>query len=257
MEHEYPLTSRPSVVLRASDARLHVRTWDQARVAVKVTTNGWHIGPGGVRVEDETSANHVDIAVREPMFQFNIGFEVRSILVEVMVPVGTDLDAQTSDGSIDLPALEGTIRARTSDGSITIDRAKGTFQLSSSDGRIVARGVDGSLDAHASDGSITIDGRFDALRLSTSDGQIDATVEPGSRLKAAWSLSTSDGSMVLRLPEDLVADLEAHVGDGHIDLDFPVTVHGRISRHDLRASLNGGGPLLSLRATDGSIRVEH
>jgi hypothetical protein len=256
-KREYPLTGRPSVVLRASDARIQVETWDQARIAVRVFTTGWRIGSGAVEVEDRAMGNHVEVDVREPVLHFSLGFDRRRIQVDVMVPRGTDLDAQTSDGAIVLPALEGTIRARTSDGSITLDRAKGSIQLSTSDGRIVARGLDGSLDARASDGSLMIDGRFDVLRLSTSDGRINADVAPGSKLETGWSVSTSDGSIALRLPPDLAADLEAHVGDGQIDVDFPITMQGRVSRHDLRASLNGGGPLLSLRTTDGSIRIDH
>lgn len=256
-KREYPLTGRPSVVQRASDARIQVETWDQTRVAVRVVTTGWRIGRGAVEVEDRAAGNRVEVTVREPIVHFSLGFDHRRIVLEVMVPQGTDLDAQTSDGAILIPALEGTIRARTSDGSITLDRAKGTFQLSTSDGRIVARGVDGALDARASDGSLMIDGRFDMLRLSTSDGHIEIDIAPGSKLRTGWSLSTSDGNMVLRLPPDLAANLEAHVSDGSIDVDFPVTTQGRVSRHDFRATLNGGGPLLSLRATDGSIRIKH
>jgi hypothetical protein len=256
-KREYPLTGRPSLVLRASDARIQVETWDQSRIAVRVVTSGWRIGPGAVEIEDRVAGNRVEVEVREPILHFSIGLDRRRIQLEVMVPAGIDLDAQTSDGAILVPALEGTIRARTSDGSITLERAKGTFQLSTSDGRITARGVDGALEARASDGSLWIDGRFDMLRLSTSDGHIQAVVAPGSKLRTGWSLSTSDGSMVLRLPPDLAADLDAHVSDGHIDVDFPITTQGRFSRHELRASLNGGGPLLSLRSTDGSIRIEH
>lgn len=255
-KHDYPLTGRPTVVLRASDAHVRVDTWNQNRVAVRVTTSGWRIGPGNVEVVDRVAGNRVEIEVREPRFRFSVEFGFRRILVEVTVPAGADLDAQTSDGAIELPAIEGNIRARTSDGSITLAGGRGTFQLSSSDGRIVARGVDGALEARASDGSVTIDGRFDVLHLSTSDGRIEARIEPGSRMRTDWSITTSDGGLVLRLPDDLAADLDAHVGDGHIDLDFPVTMRGRMSRHDLRASLNGGGPLLTLRTTDGSIRIE-
>jgi putative adhesin len=256
-KHEYPLTSRPSVVLRATDARIQVGTWGQARVAVRVTTSGWRIRPGEVVVEDRSQGNRVEIEVREPIVHFSLGIEHRRILIEVTVPAGTDLDARTSDGAIELPALQGTIRAHTADGPISLERAKGTFVLSSSDGRIVAHGVDGALDARASDGSITADGRFDSLRLSTSDGRIVADVGPGSRMQTDWSVSTSDGSIDLKLPPDLAANLEAHTGDGHIDVDFPITTQGRIGNHDLRATLHGGGPLLSLRTTDGSIRIEH
>src|SRR3989442_10837579 len=181
-KREYPLTGRPSVVLRVSDARIQVETWDQARIAVRVVTTGWRIGPGAVEVEDQVTGNRVEIRVRQPIVHFSFGFDRRRIVLDVMVPRGTDLDAQGSDGSILLPALEGTIRARTSDGNITLDGARGTFQLTTSDGRIIVRGVDGALEARASDGSLSIGGRFDALRLTTSDGQIQADVAPGSKL---------------------------------------------------------------------------
>jgi putative adhesin len=256
-KHEYAMDGRPSVVLRGTDAHIQVETWEQSRVAVRVTTVGWQIRPGEVRVLDGSAGNRVAIEVREPTVHFSLGWEHRRIMIDVMVPAGTDLDAQTSDGAIELPALQGTVRARTSDGAITLERAKGTFDLSSSDGRIVAHGVDGALDARSSDGALTVDGRFDVLRLSTSDGRIEADVASGSRLRADWSFKTSDGSIDLRLPSDLAADLEAHVGDGHIDVDFPITTRGRIGSHDLRATLNGGGPLLSLRTSDGSIRIAH
>src|SRR5262245_45577545 len=256
-KHEYSLTGRPSVVLRASDAHIQVGTGSQAGVAVRVTTSGWRIRPGEVVVEDRSEGDRVEIEVHEPMVHFSLGIEHRRILVEVTVPAAADLDAKTSDGAIELPALQGTVRARTSDGAISLEGAKGTFVLSSSDGRIVARGVDGALDARTSDGAITADGRFDALRLATSDGHIDADVEPGSRMETDWSASTSDGSIVLRLPADFAANLEAHVGDGHIDVDFPITTQGRFGNHDLRATLHGGGPLLSLRTGDGSIRIQH
>jgi len=256
---EYPLTGRPAVVLRASDAHIQVRTWDQSRVAVRVTTTNCRIRPGEIVVEDRSKGNQVEIEVHEPVlhFTFSFGIDHRRILLEVTVPRGTDLDAKTSDGAIEVPALEGSVRARTSDGAISLEGAKGTIVLSSSDGRIAAHGVDGTLDAHASDGAITVDGRFDALKLSTSDGRITADVGPGSRMTTEWSVTAGDGSIDLRLPTDLSADLEARVGDGHIDVDFPITTEGRFGSHDLRATLHGGGPLLSLRTGDGSIRIEH
>src|SRR5262245_50727249 len=239
-KHEYPLTGRPAVVLRASDARIQVATWGESRVIMRVVTTGWRIRPGEIEVLDHSVGNRVEVTVREPAIHFGFGFDRRRIDVEVMVPGGTDLDAQTSDGAILLPALEGTIRARTSDGSITLEGAKGVLQLSTSDGSITAHEVDGSLEARTSDGSIAIDGRFDVLRLATSDGRIRAEIAPGSKLRTDWSLSTSDGSMLLRLPPDIAAVLEAHVGDGQIDVDFPITVQGRFSQHDLRATLGGG-----------------
>jgi hypothetical protein len=53
------------------------------------------------------------------------------------------------------------------------------------------------------------------------------------------------------------AELDAHTGDGHVSLDFPVTVSGRLSTSNIRGKLGNGGPELTLRTGDGSIRLEH
>jgi hypothetical protein len=70
-------------------------------------------------------------------------------------------------------------------------------------------------------------------------------------------LRTRDGSVSLRLPQDIAADLDAHTGDGRIDSDFPVTVSGSslTDSKSVRGRLNGGGPLLEIRTGDGSIHI--
>ena len=44
--------------------------------------------------------------------------------------------------------------------------------------------------------------------------------------------------------------------DGHIDLDLPVTVEGKLGSNTVRGKLNGGGSLLAIKTGDGSIRLE-
>ena len=97
-------------------------------------------------------------------------------------------------------------------------------------------------------------GRFDVLELRTGDGGIEAAAEPGSRVEAAWSLSSGDGGITLRLPEGLGADVDAHTGDGGIVLDKPVTVTGTISQNAVRGTLGAGGLPLRIHTGDGSIR---
>jgi hypothetical protein len=59
----------------------------------------------------------------------------------------------------------------------------------------------------------------------------------------------------LELPPDLSADVDLHTGDGHIDLDMPVTTEGKIRQNEIRGKLNGGGSLLTIHTGDGSIHL--
>ena len=80
--------------------------------------------------------------------------------------------------------------------------------------------------------------------------------ERGSTMGNGWDLRTSDGSVALRIPAELAADVDLHTGDGHIDLEVPVTVEGKLGGNNVRGKMNGGGPLLAIKTSDGSIRLE-
>ena len=71
-----------------------------------------------------------------------------------------------------------------------------------------------------------------------------------------WAVHSGDGQLTLRLPDGFATDLDLHTGDGDIDLDFPVTVTRIRSENGLKAQLNGGGPRLTVRSGDGSIRIK-
>ena len=53
----------------------------------------------------------------------------------------------------------------------------------------------------------------------------------------------------------MALDVDAHTSGGKVIFDLPITVHGSNSRNELRGELNGGGPLLKLRSSGGSIKL--
>jgi DUF4097 and DUF4098 domain-containing protein YvlB len=116
--------------------------------------------------------------------------------------------------------------------------------------------VDGSLRAHTSDGSVRVSGRFDVLELRTSDGRVEAEARPGSQLREPWDVRSSDGSVSLRIPADLAADIELHTSDGSITTNVPITVDGSFDRHDVRGKINGGGNRLTVHTSDGSVTLD-
>jgi hypothetical protein len=255
-EKTYTLPGRAALRILTDDGDVRVGVWERKTIGVRVTTRGWHIGERGVRIEQRQDGDRVDLEVRTPHWEFNFGIVIRSLQIEVWVPEAADLTLETGDGDVVVPAVSGRLIVRTGDGAITVDGARGDLHLRSGDGRILGSGLDGTLDARTGDGAVRVDGRFDGLTLGSGDGGITAEAMPGSRLASEWSVITGDGRVTLRVPTDLRADLDAHTGDGAIDIGLPITVSGRLNRRDVRGTLNGGGPPLRLRSGDGSIRVE-
>jgi len=236
----YTLTGKPDLRVATSDANIHVSTWDQSSVEARVTTKGYKIGGGGIRIDEHQAGNMVEIEVRYPHHGVTINFGSavgHRVEIEIHMPREGQVDLHTGDGKIDLANFKGEMALRSGDGSQEID------------------GVDGKLRATTGDGHIRASGRFDGLELKTGDGRLEAHAASGSALETGWRLESGDGSVTLEVPENLAADVDLHTGDGHIDLDMPVTTTGKIRENEVRGKLNGGGNLLVIHTGDGSIRL--
>lgn len=189
----------------------------------------------------------------------------------VTVPESYNLDLRTSGGGIEVGDIEGKVRARTSGGSLKFGRIKGELQGATSGGRIVLASCTNEVDLRTSGGSISA-GRLDKeARLSTSGGRIEVT-EARKAVQANTSggsisvgfyespssdcrLTTSGGGIDVSLPEGAKFVVDARTSGGRVHIDFPVTMSGSLSSTRLDAEVNGGGPLLYLRTSGGSIRI--
>jgi len=235
----YSISGKPDLRVETSDADLHVDTWDQNTIDVHVTTSHYKIGEGGIKIIEHQTGDNVELEIRYPHMDFSIGFgNSHRVNVDIHMP------------------REGRVGLRTGDGSIRLANFKGAMDLESGDGHQEVESVDGTLKSRAGDGHIRATGRFDSLELSTGDGRIEASANPGSTMTSSWNLRTGDGGVTLRLPEKFAADVDLHTSDGHIDVEMPLTVDGRLSEKNIHGKINGGGNLLTVHTGDGSIRIE-
>ena len=233
----YQVGDKATLRVDTNDASVEISRGASRTVSARIVTEGYSIGSSGVRVTEHQDADKVDLQVHVPN---NWGLHVsrhQGVRVEVQVPPDTTLDLHSGDGHI------------------RVDGTTGPAKLDTGDGQIEVRNFNGALNAHTGDGHMTIDAVLTDLNLRTGDGHINLTVRPGSKMNASWLIHTSDGGVEARLPQDFAAELYAHTGDGHIQLDLPVTVNGSIERSRIRGKLNGGGPLLEITTGDGSIRI--
>jgi DUF4097 and DUF4098 domain-containing protein YvlB len=245
---------KPDLHVKTEDGAVRIEAGAGSEIDARVTTEGWRIAPGEVRITESQTGDRVDIEVRLPN---NFGFRTgrRSVTVALRVPKEADLEVHTGDGSIEVHPVSGRVNLSTGDGSITVDGLQGEIRLHTGDGSIRATGLSGRLAADTGDGSMDVRGRFDVLDLRTGDGGIDAAADAGSKVEAAWSFRSGDGSITLRLPEGLGAEVDAHTGDGGISLDRAVTVTGTVKENTLRGTLGAGGPPLKIQTGNGSIRL--
>jgi len=98
-------------------------------------------------------------------------------------------------------------------------------------------------------------GRFDSLDISSGNGAVVARADSGSRMSSAWNIQTTNAAVNLSLPADIKANVNAGTTNGRIVVDLPHESRGDSSRTEVHTALNGGGPDLSVRTTNGSIHL--
>jgi DUF4097 and DUF4098 domain-containing protein YvlB len=274
----YSVSGRTEVYLRADDGSVRVRPSDSAKVEFRVIYEGYTLNDN-LTLEARQDGNRVELIERIQRFDSwkhdwkEREFGRRRINIEVRAPKDSDLrietgdgsvhvssmnglvDVRTGDGFVDVSDLSGRVDVRSGDGAIQADRVKGDLRLRTTDGAINGTDLDGRLQAWTGDGQVQLTGRFDELNIASGDGRVVARATKGSVVSFPWNIRTGDGSVEVAIPDGLKADLDVATRDGRINLDAPVSVRGEIGRKRVRGELNGGGPTLRIRTSDGSVRV--
>ncbi|HUL72221.1 MAG TPA: DUF4097 family beta strand repeat-containing protein [Vicinamibacterales bacterium] len=126
--------------------------------------------------------------------------------------------------------------------------------VSSSNGSVTLTNLDGTLRADTSNGSVHATDLAGDVRLSTSNGSLQVALSGSTWSGAGLEATTSNGSMRVDMPRDYSAHLTARTGNGSLNVDRPITVTGRIGR-EIDTDLGKGGPPLRLRTSNGSLSI--
>jgi len=130
------------------------------------------------------------------------------------------------------------------------------------EGRIIGDGDDAAVHAQAYQwGWMDEDGSLRPLRYplppNTAVFRADReVVSQFTKPSGEWKLEAGSGNVTLRLPSTAAFDLHAHTGSGAIESDHPITVQGKVNRHELRGKVRGGGAPLEVSTGSGNIRIE-
>lgn len=170
----------------------------------------------GMEIKETASADLVALDAR----QSNTGGLFRGerrVDFVVKVPRSLNLRITTTNGTIDIDAVEGELRLESTNGVITANDITGSAQAETTNGRVTlsfAKGPSGSVSAE-----------------------------------------TTNGEVVINLPRDAKARISARVMNGAITAeDLPLEISEQ-SRRRLDATLNGGGPDVRIETTNGAVRL--
>jgi TonB family protein len=183
--------------------------------------------------------------------------------------IGGRADLETDGGNISVGQAGSLVSVRTGGGQIDFGEVRGSVHAQTGGGGIRIMYVSGPLEVESSAGSICLTRVAGTVRAATAGGTIRAWINPDApssggdvHLAGASQLTSGNGDIVVFIPRNLAADLDATVesgGERRIEADPALgltvqTPHGSGPVH-ASAKLNGGGAPLKLRTTSGTIQL--
>lgn len=176
-----------------------------------------------------------------------------TVNLEVQLPRELAVELSAANGRIDIEGVRGMVRARSSNGSAIIRDVVGDISVATSNAKVLCTRTVGRLVARSRDGKIELQGHSGSVDACTSNGLIRASLhEVGEE---GILLATSNGRIVLDLPEKLDADVDVRVDNGTIRNDLQLCRCTRESNGRMLGRLGAGGCLIKLRTTNGSVSL--
>jgi TonB family protein len=176
---------------------------------------------------------------------------------------GSFVNVRTGGGQIDFGEVRGSVRAQTAGGGIRIMYVAGPMEVESSGGSICLTRVAGAVQAATADGTITA--WINPDKGPDNGPNMDSTHQAMVQLAGASQLASGNGDIVVFLPRNLAANIDAMVtkgGEHRIEADPALHLSFQTDQANVAgpvhavAVLNGGGLLLKLRTTAGKIRLQ-
>ena len=246
VERTMPVDPQATITLCVASGALSVRAWD--RHEVRVRSND------AVQLEfrridkpkdPNTPATRVDVMVLDKTSRANPKLDCQAIAdVDMDVPAGSTVQAQTRDGDINIIGIAGAY-AGSQNGDITIERVTklveagsvgGSISLKDSSGRVNLNSAGGGVEAF----NVRAASPDDTFEVGTVSGdiQLEGVGTPkvsaktvsgtlmmsGALVKSGYySFTNVTGEIVLALPADASFRLSAKVSDKqNLDSEFPL-----------------------------------
>jgi putative adhesin len=213
----YPLQPGGSFELQNVNGAVDVQGWDRNEVEVHAVKTAKQKESDLERVSIEVDArpDAVSIATRYPQ---NEGVEV-AVEYTVHVPHGARVEhIGTVNGTLRISGIENVEDVHTVNGNIEMFEAGG------------------SVHAHTTNGNV----HLELARLQDKTGAI---------------AETTNGSLVLAVPSDLQAEVEARCLNGNFSSEIPITMESTQRPREVHGRLGHGGAPIHLRTVNGGIRV--
>jgi DUF4097 and DUF4098 domain-containing protein YvlB len=217
VSQSYPLQPGGSIELQNVNGAIEVQGWDRNEVEVHAvkTAKQRESDLDRVSIDVDAKPDAISITTRYPQ---NEGVEV-AVDYTIHVPHSARLEhLGTINGTLRIAGVEAVENLHTVNGNIEVFEAGG------------------SVHAHTTNGNV----HLELAHLRDKSGPI---------------AETTNGSLVLAVPSDTQADLEARCLNGNFYSELPIAMESSQKPREIHGKLGRGGVPIHLRTVNGGIRL--
>lgn len=171
----------------------------------------------------------------------------------------TSARAETSSGAVKATNVHApTIELESNYGAIHVDGVVGKLAAHTSSGAVSIQNANAEVTAKSDYGAVTVDGVLRSVNAHSSSGAVKVLARQGSVIDADWRIDSSYGRVSLEAPRDLKFDLAAKTSYGDVDVGYAIEMPpGSTTKRGsaIRGKVNGGGPLVTIESSSGSVSV--
>lgn len=129
------------------------------------------------------------------------------------------------------------------------------LSIETTNGGIAIVDVNGRIDFTALNGGVVLKRVGGAVRGSTTNGGLVIELTGDRWDGDSLDVSTTNGGVILSVPENYSAHLQTGTVNGSVNVDFPVTVQGRINKQ-IAVNLGSGGASIKAMTTNGGVHLK-
>lgn len=194
------------------------------------------------------------------------GWDRANIQVVAMVQASAESEAEARDiaKGINVVATGSEIRADGPDSrnrqswsvsyDIYVPRST-NLTLTANNGGVSIESIAGSINAETENGGLSLSDVHGDVRGRTVNGGINADLTGDRWVGGGLDLRTSNGGVRLTIPSNYSATLEAGTVNGSVNVDFPMTIQGRIGEKQFTTTLGAGGATVRATTTNGGVTI--
>jgi len=278
-EKSVALAKDGKVILKNISGDIEVKSWDKNEVKI----NALKISRASSLAQAEENAKKVEIEVlkednvlristkypKSPFRSLNVSIDynllipaeaaikIKSVSGDVsLTEIGGSVETDTVSGDIEVSGASKGVECKAVSGDLTMTDISGSLYLKAVSGDIDLRRIKGSVEAETVSGEIDLKNISEAQTVRAKSLSGEVTYDGRLKADGKYELKSHSGDIRMIIPAESAFDFEAETFSGSIDSEFAIVVSGKISRKEIRGSVNGGGADIKLSTFSGDISLE-